>query len=263
MVIPTHDHAHYLGEAIASALNQVDARNEVIVVDDGSADDPAAVVDRYPGVTLIRQPNSGLAAARNTGWRSAKGEFVVFLDADDRLTPKALRTNLETFAACPKCGFVYGGYGFIDSAGNPLGQVYLSKVGPDPYWNFLRGNVIGMHGTVMYRRRILEQSGGFDPSLRACEDYDLYLRISRTHPVAFSTGTLAEYRLHDTNMSRNPPFMLHWALAVLGKQRSEIVDNPTYKTAYRAGRRGWCRYYLKQQLGRVRQDSRFDRSAIS
>jgi glycosyltransferase involved in cell wall biosynthesis len=257
VVIPTHNHAHFLGEAIASALDQPEVRTEIIVVDDGSEDDPAAVVRRYPGVRLLRQPNSGLAAARNTGWRHANGEFVVFLDADDRLLPNALRTNLQTLAASPRCGFVYGGYAFIDAAGKLLRRAGFAEVGPDPYASFLRGNVIGMHATVMYRRNVLEDSGGFDPSLHACEDYDLYLRISRTHPVSFSRDTIAEYRLHETNMSRNLPFMLHWALTVLHKQWPAVANRPEYKAAYRAGLRGWCRYYLREQLRGVRRDLRF------
>jgi glycosyltransferase involved in cell wall biosynthesis len=257
VVIPTHNHAHYLGEAIASALDQPEVRTEIIVVDDGSEDDPAAVVRRYPGVRLLRQPNSGLAAARNTGWCHANGEFVVFLDADDRLLPNALRTNLQTLAASPRCGFVYGGYAFIDAAGKLLRRAGFAEVGPDPYASFLRANVIGMHATVMYRRNVLEDSGGFDPSLHACEDYDLYLRISRTHPVSFSHDTIAEYRLHETNMSRNLPFMLHWALTVLHKQWPAVANRPEYKAAYRAGLRGWCRYYLREQLRGVRRDLRF------
>jgi glycosyltransferase involved in cell wall biosynthesis len=256
VVIPTFNHAHYLGEAIASALNQVDVRPEIIVVDDGSTDDPAAVVGTYPGVRFLRQPNSGLAAARNTGWRNATGMFIVFLDADDRLLPNALRTNLQTFSTCPDCGFVYAAYAFIDDAGKPLQRAHLTEISADPFASFLRSNLIGMHATVMYRRDVLEESGGFDPSLPACEDYDLFLRISRTHPVAFSTEIVAEYRLHDTNMSRNLPFMLHWALAVLQKQWPAIADKPEYRAAYRAGRRGWCRYYVGQQIRQLRRNHR-------
>jgi glycosyltransferase involved in cell wall biosynthesis len=256
VVIPTHNHAHYLGEAIASALSQLDVRPEIIVVDDGSTDNPAAVVDAYPSVRFLRQPNSGLAAARNTGWQHATGTFVVFLDADDRLLPNALRTNLQTFSTCPDCGFVYAGYAFIDDAGRLLRRAHIAEITADPYATFLRGNVIGMHATVMYRRDVLEESGGFDPSLRACEDYDLYLRISRTHPVAFSTETVAEYRLHGTNMSRNLPFMLHWALAVLDKQWPTMANKPEYRAAYRAGRRGWCRYYVGQQIRQLRRNHR-------
>jgi len=100
-VITTYNHARFLAEAIESALGQTVVPAEVIVFDDGSTDDPDAVVRRYPGVRLIRQSNHGLAAARNTGWRAACGHYVVFLDADDRLMPEALAVNLQRFDEKP------------------------------------------------------------------------------------------------------------------------------------------------------------------
>lgn len=256
VVIPTYNYAHFLGEAIESAQAQAGVSTEIIIVDDGSEDDPAAVVRRYPGLRLIRQENSGLAAARNTGWRNATGHFVVFLDADDRLMPNALRANLQSFVGCRGCGFVYGGYRFIGADGQVRKRATLVEIGPDGFASFLRGNVIGMHATVMYRRDVLEETGGFDPRLRACEDYDLYLRVSRVHPVAFSRDCIAEYRMHGGNMSRDLPFMLDWALAVLDKQRPAIAGRPEYLAAYRDGVRAWRRHYADQQLRRAWRERR-------
>lgn len=256
VVIPTYNHARFLGEAIESAQAQADISTEIIVVDDGSKDDPAAVVRRYPGVRLIQQENAGLAAARNTGWRNAFGRYVVFLDADDRLVPNALSSNLRGFEESPRCGFVYGRYRFIDADGGANRLASLVEIGPDPFASFLRGNAIGMHATVLYRREILEETGGFDPRLRACEDYDLYLRISRLHPVAFTRDCIAEYRIHAGNMSRDLPFMLDWALAVLDKQRPAIVGQPNYLAAYRDGVRTWRRFYARQQLHRSWRETR-------
>src|SRR5690349_6707431 len=94
IVIPTYNHAHFLGEAIDSATSQSVAPREIIVVDDGSSDNPAAIVAKYPAIRFVRQSNQGLAAARNTGLDLAVGRYVVFLDADDRLMPNALAVNL-------------------------------------------------------------------------------------------------------------------------------------------------------------------------
>jgi glycosyltransferase involved in cell wall biosynthesis len=254
IVIPTYNHAHYLGEAIESAVGQDGVPVEVIVVDDGSQDDPAAIVGRYPGVRLIRQKNAGLAAARNTGWRAANGSYLVFLDADDRLMPGALSTNLESFRTRPDCAFVYGAYRFIRADGSVRNEANFTEIGPDPFETFLRGNAIGMHATVMYRREALEESGGFDPALRACEDYDLYLRLSRRHPVASRRRCLAEYRMHDANMSRKTSFMLHWALLALRRQRGESERSDKLRAAYRAGLRNWKRIYLRRQLAAVRRE---------
>jgi glycosyltransferase involved in cell wall biosynthesis len=249
IVIPTYNHAHFLGEAIESALAQGSVATEIIVVDDGSTDDPAAVVSRYPGVRLIRQKNAGLAAARNTGWRAASGAFVVFLDADDRLLPGAVEANLLLHSANPGCAFVYGRYRLISADGTVRKEPLLVPIGQDPFAGFLRGNAVGMHGTVMYRRECLEDSGGFDPALLACEDYDLYLRLSRTHKVACSPELIADYRMHGRNMSRRYPFMLDWALATLRRQRRAARGNPDHRQPYRDGIRNWKRHYVKQQLG--------------
>src|SRR5262249_22609977 len=117
IIITTFNHARFLADAIRSALAQTVTPSEVIVVDDGSTDDPAQVVAGFPEVRMIRQSNQGLAAARNTGWRAAVGDHVVFLDADDRLLPDALALNLRQFSRSPDCALVFGGYRWIDVEG--------------------------------------------------------------------------------------------------------------------------------------------------
>ena len=108
VVIPCYNQAHFLGEAIESVLSQSYRNFEVIVVDDGSTDNTSEVASRYEGVRLVRQENRGLSGARNRGMREAKGEYVVFLDADDRLLPGALEAGLRCFEAHPECAFVSG-----------------------------------------------------------------------------------------------------------------------------------------------------------
>src|SRR5215204_1328714 len=108
VVIPCYNQAHFLGEAIESVLAQSYPNFEIIVVDDGSPDNTSEVAASYPRVRLVRQENQGLSAARNSGLARSEGEYVVFLDADDRLLPGALQAGLECFEAHPKCAFVYG-----------------------------------------------------------------------------------------------------------------------------------------------------------
>src|SRR5204863_2461379 len=108
IVIPCYNQAHFLPEAIESALSQTHRPIEVIVVDDGSPDNAAEVVARYPHVRYVRQENQGLGGARNAGFRVSKGEYIVFLDADDRLTPNALESHLACFAVHSEAGFVVG-----------------------------------------------------------------------------------------------------------------------------------------------------------
>ena len=100
-----------------------------------------------------------------------------------------------------------------------------------------------MHATVLFRRGPLVGAGAFDTSLRACEDYDVYLRIARDHPVGCHDSLIAEYRQHATNMTRDAELMLRSAMAVLEQQRPHVRSNARRAKAYRAGLRFWRHYY--------------------
>jgi glycosyltransferase involved in cell wall biosynthesis len=242
VVITTYNHAHFLEAAILSVRAQTLAPAEILVVDDGSDDHPERITSRFADLRLIRQPNAGLAAARNTGWRAATSHYVVFLDADDRLLPEALRINRQRLAADADAGFAYGAYVNVDGATRRRDAAPL-RPATHGYTTFLRGNPIGMHATVMYRRAHLECVGGFDAGLRACEDYDLYLRLASCRAPLFGPELLAEYWHHAANMSNDCALMLRSALQVLGRhedaarRRSALAD-------HRAGIRGWKRHYV-------------------
>jgi glycosyltransferase involved in cell wall biosynthesis len=254
VVVTTWNHAHFLADALSSIASQSRPADAVVVVDDGSADDPAAVVRSRSNVQLIRQTNQGLAAARNAGLSALDTDYVVFLDADDRLEPIALESAIACFARAPECGFVYGGHRYIDEDGEPLGERY-EPPGDDPYVRLLRRNFIAMHGTVMYRRDRLLDAGAFDQSLRRCEDYDVYLRMARRHPIAGYADLVAAYRLHGANMSRDHRAMLHAALTVHARHRPDAEAAPELKAAWREGRRAWRGYYA-QEMAMARFESR-------
>ena len=120
-------------------------------------------------------------------------------------------------------------------------------IGPEPHLTFLRGNPIGMHATVLYDRRHLLDAGGFDVTLRRCEDYDVYLRMSRNYPVASYPQTVAEYRWHGANMSSDSLEMLRWVLRVLERYRPPRRSGPA-SAAWRQGRANWRRYYVEEIL---------------
>ena len=242
VVVTTYNHAHFLGEALASIFSQEPLPDSVIVVDDGSSDNPAAVARRFPGARLIRQQNRGLAAARNAALRALETEFILFLDADDRLEPHALEAALRCFARVPECGFVYGGHRYIDGDGRSLGERF-EPPGDVPYEHLLRRNFIAMHGTVMYNRARLIAIGGFDESLRRCEDYDLYLRMAKRHAIAGYADLAAAYRLHGNNMSADDGAMLRAALEVHARHRPDSTAGPRALNAWREGRRAWREYY--------------------
>lgn len=249
VVITTYNHSRFLDDALESCLRQSVPAMEVVVVDDGSSDDPAPVVARYAGVRYIRQENRGLSAARNTGLAAVRTPYVIFLDADDRLLPCAVETGLEVAGQFPDAAFVYGGFRLVDADLRPISGDIVGSINSDPYLAFLRGNVIGMHGAVMYRRDVLQREGGFDEALRSAEDYDVYLRLVRDYAIASHRDIVAEYRKHGDNMSGSAARMLAAVLAVLHRQTEFAASYPNGAEAMAAGQRGWRAFFALRAFG--------------
>lgn len=239
IIIPCYRQAHLLGEALESCAAQQPLPAEIIVVDDGSPDDVSAAVapyaERLP-IRLIRRENGGLSAARNTGLEASQSAYLVFLDADDRLCPGAVAAGLACLAAHPSAAFVWGGYRNMDLAGQHYGAPSLPAPGPEPLLDLLGGNVIGMHATVMYRRAPLSAAGGFAEGLRACEDWDVYLRLARRHEVASHRHISADYRRHAGGMSRDFIRLIDAGLAVLDAHRPGEDEPAARHRAWRRGR---------------------------
>ena len=253
VVVPCYNQAHFLGEAIESVLAQSYPNFEIIVVDDGSTDNTSEVAESYPKVRLVRQENRGLSGARNAGMARSEGEYVVFLDADDRLLPEALETGVKHLEARPECAFVHGHYRSVTIDGLPGPERPQPVIGEDRHYAaLLRDNYIAMHATVMYRRTVFKSVGEFDASLRACEDYDLYLRIARRFLVCSHEKVVAEYRRHATNMSRNPALMLSTSVATLRSQRKHIRGHKEYEEAYKLGLKLWQGKYGDRLVDEVR-----------
>ncbi|MBA3442851.1 MAG: glycosyltransferase [Pyrinomonadaceae bacterium] len=252
VIIPCYNQAHFLVEAIESVRRQAYCHVELIVVDDGSSDNTAEVAARYTHVRCIRQENQGLAGARNTGIRGSAGDFLVFLDADDRLLPGALAAGVSGLTARPECAFIYGSYRHITVDGLHLSTERSRCLERDHYLELLRRNFIGMHGAVMYRRAFLEPVNGFDASLGACEDYDLYLRIARRFPITCHGEVVAEYRRHGASMSHNSAVMLKTALTVLRSQRNYVKRSNRLKQALDEGVKVIREFYGEQLVEKVR-----------
>jgi GT2 family glycosyltransferase len=243
VVIPCYRQANFLPQALESVLSQDHPNVEITVVDDGSPDKASAIAAHLPGVRCVRQEHQGLPTARNTGWQLSKGEYVVFLDADDFLLPGALSAGLKCLLKQSHCAFASGDYQYVNANGSFRNKIPQRYVQENHYEALLRDNYIGMCATVIYQKRALEDSGGFDVTLPVCEDYDLYLRIARRHPVCCHRAVIAAYRLHDGNMSANPGIMLKTVLRVLRRQWPHVRQNPARRQAYRAGIRYWQTHY--------------------
>jgi glycosyltransferase involved in cell wall biosynthesis len=257
VIIPCFKQACFLTDAIESVLAQSYPHLEVIVVDDGSPDDTSDVASRYPGVRYIRQENQGLSAARNTGIRESQGEFLVFLDADDRLTPKALESGVQQLRQCPSAAFVAGKHRHISIDGSPLPSMQSRHIDRDHYVELLRANYIGCPANVMYRRAVFDDVHGFDTSLRAVEDYDLYLRVARKFVMACHRNVVAEYRTHGDSMSSNHKLMLEQVITVLRSQLKQVSGNRRHEEACRTGMKFYQHHYrVALLIDRMRSSAR-------
>jgi glycosyltransferase involved in cell wall biosynthesis len=260
VVVTCYNQGRFLPESIGSLLSQTRRPDEILLVDDGSTDNTRDQVRRFPEVIYIRQDNAGLAAARNTGLRRSRGDLLVFLDADDRLVSQALEAGLDDFAAHPECAFVFGAFRKIDASGKPLAErAAMRRLGEDAYLGLLRNNKICMHATAMFRRRALEAVGGYDTSLPACEDYDLYLKIARRFPAHQHARLVAEYRMHPGQMSVRLRMMLNSAKRVLLAQRKFVRENRIYTRAIKTGIKNFEECYGNLMLDRVKEDWRMGR----
>ncbi len=227
IVIPCYNQGRYLASAVESALAQTHKDVEVVVVDDGSTDDTAQVMERFAGdprVTLLRQENRGPSAARNAGVAASKGAFLNFLDADDDITPEKLERQLAVMEADPGIGFAYCDIGYMDEDGAEIkDKKELSvadgrrELSGDIFDQLFTGGYFPPHAPLV-RRIAFEEVGGFDPALRGCCDWDLWLRLSvRGFTAQYLNEKLARYRLHLAGMSRDVQHMRDDEQRVIGK----------------------------------------------
>jgi glycosyltransferase involved in cell wall biosynthesis len=183
VIIPTFNRAWCLAEAVDSVLAQDFRDFELIVVDDGSTDGTEGLLAGYgSALTVLRRENSGVSAARNRGIAAARGELIAFLDSDDLWLPQKLSTQVEFFRSRPQALICQTEEVWVRNGRRvnprrrhrkPAGMIFepsleLCLVSPS---------------AVMLRRELIERVGFFDETLSACEDYDLWLRVSCRYPV--------------------------------------------------------------------------------
>jgi glycosyltransferase involved in cell wall biosynthesis len=186
-IIPTFNRGAIIGRAIRSVLAQTCQDWELIVVDDCSIDDTEQAVKSFSDnrIKYIRHDrNRGQAAARNTGIRCARGEYVAFLDSDDEWIPEKLQKELEVFRGSdPGVGLVYSGMIILDEHGKVLTVRTPTRSG----WvhdELLDLDFIGSCSRVTVEKEILERVAGFDETFQNCEDYELWLRVSKVSKIA-------------------------------------------------------------------------------
>ncbi len=205
VVIPAYNHARFLPDALESVLAQTFRDFEVLVVDDGSTDNTPDVVASFaPQVRYLRQQNAGPSRARNTGIRHTSGEHVAFLDADDTWMREKLACQVAYLDAHAEAGLVFTKILVTTEAGQPL-YTYPHRYRYDRraferllLWPY------GSMNVVMVRRVCFDEVGLFDESLRAAEDWDMWLRIAPRFRCGYIDRPLGTYRQTGQSVSRGP-----------------------------------------------------------
>lgn len=237
VLIPSHNSAPTLCQALDSVLAQTYPNIEIVVIDDGSTDDTPAVLREYaPRVRSFRQPNGGLASARNSGCALARGEYLALLDADDLCMPERIAVQVEFMRKHPDvvlCSSDFAAFNGQGSVATSYCARYYSSIRQtvggvaaiypehgtlsitphsgaavqempaylgDVYEVLTRGNFVHPP-TVMFRRGVLESAGVFDESIRNMCDFDWLVRVSRNGKFGFIDRPLLNYRLSDTQLS--------------------------------------------------------------
>lgn len=195
----------------------------------------------------IRQQGS-LAEARNAGLAAATGEYVLFLDGDNRLTQSGIASNLARLKNQPDAAMAYGGHRFIDRMGKPTYDMVRTPVGGNLYAALLERNWIATPGACLYRRDRLQAAGGFDAGIDPCADYALHLRFAREQAMVGAGEVIAEIRQHDSDVRGNPVEALTAARRVLAAQAPHVMGHQDLVEAQGRGISWWKNFHSRRQL---------------
>ncbi len=204
VVMPVYNGEPFLREAIGSLLTQTERDFELLVIDDGSTDGSAAILAEFQRrdarVCVVTQPNRGLIATLNDGWRRARGAYIARMDADDISLPERLAQQAAFLDAHPAVGVVGGAIRRVDREGHLLPVQRFPALHAVIAWQMLFEPAL-IHPAVMLRRTVLALAGGYDPAMTHAEDFDLWVRLSRVTRLHNLTEVVLHLRKHATNVS--------------------------------------------------------------
>jgi glycosyltransferase involved in cell wall biosynthesis len=275
VVIPAYNAAGYIRRAIDSVLAQTRRPDEIIVVDDGSTDDTATVVQSYgSGVKLIRQANAGASAARNTGINAATSEWIAFLDGDDEWLPNKLQLQTELLErnrqlVWSTANFIYchcGRNKHNEKLDEAEGEALLN--GRDffeDYFEAFTRAAAGWTGTMIVRRGVLIEAGLFRPGQLRFNDEDMWWRIAYRHPIiGYNSKPLAIYHMYvadSITKKYEVPESLDQLIANHIKIASDCGKLDEFKPCAERMLRYWIhQYWFDERIMHIREmTDRFDR----
>jgi len=232
VIMPAYNVAPYIRAAIDSVIAQTVGDWELLIADDGSTDDTAAIVLAYAAtdarVRLLQQPNAGIAAARNRAVRESTGEFLAILDSDDLWEPGYLAAQLAIFAKHPDVDIVTGNGWFLGGRRHGLPARPWPDPRPQPTLATILADEESIFIMSIMRRRVYDTLGGFDEALRSNEDYEFWLRAAVTgFRFIRNDEPLGHYRRRDDSVSASDVRMLTGILLVYERMRPLLAGHAT------------------------------------
>jgi|SRR6185369_13912 len=205
VVMPVRDGGRWLDDAILSVQRQTKTSYELIVIDDGSRDRSADIVENYarldPAIRLFRQDRQGIVSALNRGIVESRGEFIARIDSDDVAKPERLDRQVAYLRTHPQCALLGSWADRIDEEGAVTGEL-TPPVAADKIADLLMRTNPFIHSSIMMRKCVLQDVGLYRAALTGAEDYDLWLRIAEVAGIAILPEKLIQYRVHGKNISR-------------------------------------------------------------
>lgn len=265
VVVPAYNAERFLPETVESIRSQTFQDWELIIVDDGSRDTTAKIAETFAAldsrIRVVGQENRGLSAARNRGIAASNpvSRYLIFLDSDDVWDPDALSTLVRALEQDSSAVAAYALARYVDAETQPIDQgvceskcrmratlvgdrvVSLDASQPSTFETFIVSGCIATPGVCLVRREVLARTGLYDTSLKQCEDWDMYIRLSRHGYFRFVDRVILGYRMHGSNMTRNRAVQRSMEARVLRKAM-QSPDNSSYHLdvalrSYRSGQR--------------------------
>jgi glycosyltransferase involved in cell wall biosynthesis len=199
VVLPTYNQAEYLPQALDSVLNQNWRDYELIVVNDGSTDDTPRILDEYQqryGFNVIHQENQKLPRALNTGFRQARGQYLTWTSSDNVMLPHTLEVLVDALDSHPQVGLVYADWEVIDEHDAVIGAVQTFD-----FDRYLLMRVNYINACFLYRRACQDAVGLYDPEYIHAEDWEYWVRISRSFEMMRVPQVLYQYRVHSSSLT--------------------------------------------------------------
>lgn len=255
VIIPTYNCAGKIVRAVHSVLAQTHTDYEILVIDDGSLDNTVEVLKPFENlIKYQRKSNGGVSTARNLGIELAKGDYVAFLDADDWWYPTKLQRVAHHIKARPDVCLFYTNLDLVKNSGKKLWTSYTCDKGAKSYLALLKGNYIST-STIVARRDVLMEMGGFDISLPSCEDWDLWIRMARFHPILHIAEVLSAYEYLSDGLSSHTDAWVKAHDKVLDKSfRSDANIDIKLQNRIRGG--------IEYVKGRIYLESKDDTKAL-